>query len=652
MTELTHISLFTGIGGIDLAAEWAGFKTVLMVENNEYCQKVLKKHWPHVPLHSDIFDLSVWELGENDGMCYNKLCEAKNKEQQIAKTYNWLMMPREAGELIKSVSLAAKWCPYLRALQTEVGNTVLGNVVQRQCVAKAEQMPMAGIGCEGQETPTGKTVEGMSDTNAIKKPKLPNGEGVSLHETIIPANSAGSNPEDTTTYEPTISTPGQNIPKSDLNYLTELLYAKYATTKCTRKAKRIHLLSAGTPCQPASVAGQQRGSSDDRWLWPETYRIIRELQSEWILLENVRGLLALEGGVEFKYLLSDLETSGYETKQFLIPACAVNAPHRRDRIFIVAYTDSPRLRERWGAEPISEALNPLEYIGKDVADTSTRRLSEEGTEQQSARITRENIQPNQWAVEPEFRRVLDEFSQRLDCNRLTDTPYGIMVLALNKEVSDATPENTGRSEVLPAMPKSTNKEEIQRNIREQPFLPSEEVLQSGMYGNAPDESQHSEVSNVEESNEVPKEQMRPVPDGTADWDTSYQWQPSRQLTRKSNDAMLALSQQMALGTRESYAEASELLLQDLWRACEEIGYVPETLSEIPEVWQSLTDQEKDWLIIRCCTGDPFHSEWPGVLRVATGIKNRIDRLRALGNAVVPQQIYPILQAIADIENRP
>ena len=54
---MNHISLFTGIGGIDLAAEWAGFKTVLMVENNAYCQKVLKRHWPDVPILEDIFNV-------------------------------------------------------------------------------------------------------------------------------------------------------------------------------------------------------------------------------------------------------------------------------------------------------------------------------------------------------------------------------------------------------------------------------------------------------------------------------------------------------------------------------------------------------------------------------------------------------------------
>jgi DNA (cytosine-5)-methyltransferase 1 len=106
----------------------------------------------------------------------------------------------------------------------------------------------------------------------------------------------------------------------------------------------INLLTAGTPCQPASCAGKQRGTEDDRWLWPECFRVIREIRPTWCILENVKGLTSLEQGVVFEALLTELESYGYETETFIIPACAVDAPHRRDRVWIVANSQKRTVR--------------------------------------------------------------------------------------------------------------------------------------------------------------------------------------------------------------------------------------------------------------------------------------------------------------------
>lgn len=98
----------------------------------------------------------------------------------------------------------------------------------------------------------------------------------------------------------------------------------------------VDIITAGVPCQPASCAGKRRGTEDDRWLWPDTLRIIHEVKPTWCILENVCGILSLEGGLVFENLLLALEAEGYEVQPFVIPACALNAPHRRDRIWIVA----------------------------------------------------------------------------------------------------------------------------------------------------------------------------------------------------------------------------------------------------------------------------------------------------------------------------
>ena len=95
----------------------------------------------------------------------------------------------------------------------------------------------------------------------------------------------------------------------------------------------IDLITGGFPCQPYSCAGQRRGNADDRALWPQMLRVIRETRPRWVLGENVPGIiaLALDG------VLADLEAEGYTCEAFCIPACAVDAKHRRDRIWIVGH---------------------------------------------------------------------------------------------------------------------------------------------------------------------------------------------------------------------------------------------------------------------------------------------------------------------------
>ena len=98
----------------------------------------------------------------------------------------------------------------------------------------------------------------------------------------------------------------------------------------------IDILTGGFPCQPYSNAGKRLGTDDDRHLWPEMLRAIREVAPRWVIGENVRGLTNWNGGMVFNEVQTDLESQGYEVWPFLLPACAVNAPHRRDRIWFVA----------------------------------------------------------------------------------------------------------------------------------------------------------------------------------------------------------------------------------------------------------------------------------------------------------------------------
>lgn len=102
----------------------------------------------------------------------------------------------------------------------------------------------------------------------------------------------------------------------------------------------IDILTGGFPCQPYSSSGKRLGKEDSRHLWPQMLRTIREIQPTWVVGENVRGLTNWNGGLVFDEVQADLEAEGYEVTPFLLPACAVNAPHRRDRIWFVAYSTS------------------------------------------------------------------------------------------------------------------------------------------------------------------------------------------------------------------------------------------------------------------------------------------------------------------------
>ncbi len=135
------------------------------------------------------------------------------------------------------------------------------------------------------------------------------------------------------------------------------------------------LITGGFPCQPFSAAGKRRGTADDRHLWPEMLRVIRVSAPRWVIGENVGGLITWNNGMVLDQVCTDLEAEGYEVWPFIIPACAVNAPHRRDRVWIVAYSSSYRngrkprgiYQEKRGPKP----RNIWEPGGSDKIRTGT-----------------------------------------------------------------------------------------------------------------------------------------------------------------------------------------------------------------------------------------------------------------------------------------
>ena len=405
--QVTHVSLFAGIGGLDLAAEWAGFESVLQVERDPYCLRVLAKHWPAVPRLNDV----------------------------------------------REVHTDARW------------------------------------------------------------------------------------------RNPTV-------------------------------------VSGGFPCQPFSQAGKRAGSSDDRHLWPQMLRVIQELSPAYVVGENVSGLLSIDGGLVFETVCADLEREGYDVLPLHYPASGVGAPHKRDRVFIVAHA----ARELFHGSGSQKRPQPeLANGGQDVADAEGKRRGQrraESTGQRGELRTTGCRAPcrgsSQWSVEPDVCGISDGLSRKLDGGIDAD----------QRRIPVSCQETT------------------QRLLRE--------VWNDGELECAPQGRGYHE-----------------------------------QFTEQYPDLVLELSHGASLARGEASLSQARTLLRRVRKAihARSVRYASHTPEE---AWQSLSRETKDWVRVAACRRTHWDAgEWYGVPRVATGVKNRVDRLRALGNAVVPQQAYPIFAAIAE-----
>lgn len=166
------------------------------------------------------------------------------------------------------------------------------------------------------------------------------------------------------------------------------------------------ILTAGYPCQPFSLAGKRGGSSDDRHIWPYIFSIVEAKRPNWCVFENVYGHLSM--GID--EVLTDLESKlGYTTRTFCVPAAGVNAPHKRNRLWIIAHTDRQ-------SEP-----NVSKHEQRLLADTSSKNL-QGGTKEQihgESNIQRQlgrsgEDQREQWSAQPELGGVADGLSTRMD----------------------------------------------------------------------------------------------------------------------------------------------------------------------------------------------------------------------------------------------
>jgi len=383
---------------------------------------------------------------------------------------------------------------------------------------------------------------------------------------------------------------------------------------------RIDCIVGGYPCQPFSVAGERRGAEDDRHLWPEMYRLVASIRPRWVIAENVAGHINM--GLD--EVLSDLESEEYTAVPLVIPACAVDAPHRRDRVWIVAHAKGHRYGQ--GGKTGNVSCSDGGQVGQVrsvfggasagsevVAHASNNRAGRRQQQPKSGESTRDvahtddtGLQRGEKARNIGGKRQGREKQPERCCDNsgstwLPEPDVGQWFDGISERLDGGIDADTGWIQVS----RSKNAEGLLRGLR--------------LY----------------------KDALRP----------SYQRGLDGQQPVQHQDALFFLSHVFASQAGRPDREATEAAVHSLWEAVlslksEALQHPPH---QIAEIWQSLSSEETDWAIVAACLGC-FWAEHPNTPRVATGVPRRVDRLKALGNAVVPQIPEIIGRAILEVEN--
>jgi len=183
------------------------------------------------------------------------------------------------------------------------------------------------------------------------------------------------------------------------------------------------ILTGGFPCQPFSHAGKRKGKDDDRYLWPEYLRLIRELRPTWVIGENVAGLVSMENGRTLERILAELEDENYQTEVYNIPACGVGAWHKRERIWIVCHTTGKGFQDGRGSQvgQPGKIKEPERPSSKDVPNTISTRpqrrdsgIMQERRNKQLAWSGNSQYNERYWQFEPNVGRVANGIPRRVD----------------------------------------------------------------------------------------------------------------------------------------------------------------------------------------------------------------------------------------------
>jgi DNA-cytosine methyltransferase len=414
-----------------------------------------------------------------------------------------------------------------------------------------------------------------------------------------------------------------------------------------RIIQEFDLICGGIPCQPFSLAGKQKGKEDDRHLWPYMYAIVKSKKPTWVIVENVGGFV----NVALDDVCLDLETQGYATQSFIIPACSVEAPHKRDRIWILgklmanahdtgdrtpgskADGDRQETIEGWqeqsqlGSSRSSEDVGNTDNLGSLLSPHETKR---EGSTSRHS--------------EGELERGSSDVA-----NAQSNGEDGVLRTTEPKhDQGDTRMESSSSSD-------GRSERGISQDVADPKLVSSDSISDSG--SNTKTESEQGQkTGNLDRSsgrqNVANSKELR-----------NYEHDNGE---RTQQDREHRVSQQPrgegSLGGTEDVAD-TERLGQQGQGELERPGNTAQDSDgqtggsndgRQGSAGQGHTQSElggvADGIPTRLDGHLGFERE-PNIPRVATGIPDRVNRLKALGNSIVPQIVYNIGLAILEEEER-
>lgn len=375
--------------------------------------------------------------------------------------------------------------------------------------------------------------------------------------------------------------------------------------------RTVDIISGGFPCQPFSVAGKQRGKEDNRYLWPEMVRIIKELRPTWVVGENVTGIIRMA----LPDILSELEACGYRTRTFHIPASGVGARHHRYRVAIVGYSE-------YNGSSSTEIAGSTQKASRGQQERKKEAGESEGTGE--SRHSK-SVGRDAHVEDPSCRR----FGKQ---GNVCEQPGRTESERAGEVVANTESKLEGR---LPV-----------RAEQEKPgFIGGGEDVQHA--DSAGCEEQHiAEKSDKErfsgwrcDEGDVCNTSGQRLPDGASEpmeRQRTQEPEPKRSDSNASDtDDGLRKWSHKEIQTRGNTTYGSSA--REWKRTAKSV------LGGVANGISTGMDGGLDFLI------NYYWDEEPDIPRIATGIEYRVDKLKSLGNAVVPQQFYPVFRAISEVE---
>jgi len=384
------------------------------------------------------------------------------------------------------------------------------------------------------------------------------------------------------------------------------------------------IITGGFPCQPFSVAGKQKGTSDDRHLWPEMFRIIKTFKPRFVIGENVRGIVNIQDGVVFETVCTDLESEGYEVQPFNIPAAGVGAPHRRERIWFIAIreesvvnSDNIRFKQH------STTKEETSWRGTSATFESTSNVgnskyngsptSEIGRGHEEINGGTEKRQNESFEFERTSRSEDNGNVSKENKNNVADTNNeGLRTCIGGSDNDHATESRSG------GVDRTRSESDVERHNSTSTEIKGMDVADTNTrFGNGENEEIQSRGQTSDSSSTRGRENVADTESIGSDVRGREQHQGER-------------SGQGEIGGASSSNVADTIGERGRSRITER--------ENAEDVRQSPESSNTGW----------WHVE-PNVGRVAHGVSGRVHRLKGLGNSIVPQIVEEIGKALIKAE---